>query len=287
MVKKADISTKKLISIAPENWVKWVTQIPDIITGEIINSEFQWISRESDVLVKATSPQYGEFLVLNELQLRYKLEMPKRMRAYTALAEEKYNLPVYPVLINILKESEEEIPHRYESEFAGLQARQDYRVINLWEVDVEIALSQPIPSLLPFVPILKNGGEEKIVRQALQMLRADEQLSQLETVMAFFATFVLDSVLVQQIMRWDMVVLRESPWYQQIREEGRREGREEGRQAMMSAIELSLEIKFGQEGLQLMPKISQIADLEQLKNIQRGIMTVNNVDELWEFMQSI
>lgn len=185
MVKKADISTKKLISIAPENWVKWVTQIPDIITGEIINSEFQWISRESDVLVKATSLQYGEFLVLNELQLRYKLEMPKRMRAYAALAEEKYNLPTYPVLINILKESEEEIPHRYESEFAGLQARQDYRVINLWEVDVEIALSQPIPSLLPFVPILKHGGEEAIVRQALQMLRADEQLSQLETVMAF------------------------------------------------------------------------------------------------------
>lgn len=37
-----------------------------------------------------------------------------------------------------------EIPTRYESEFAGLQARQDYRVINLWEVDVEIAFSEPI-----------------------------------------------------------------------------------------------------------------------------------------------
>jgi len=192
MVKKADISTKKLISLSPENWVKWVTQIPDITTGEILNSEFQWISRESDVLVKATSPQYGEFLVLNELQLRYKPETPKRMRAYAALAEEKYDLPTYPVLINILKESETEIPKRYESEFAGLQARQDYHVINLWEVDVKIALSQPIPSLLPFVPILKGGGEESTVRQALQMLRADEKLSQLETVMAFFATFVLD-----------------------------------------------------------------------------------------------
>ncbi len=44
-----------------------------------------------DVLVRATSPQYGEFIVLNELQLRYKPEMPKRMRAYAALAEEKYN----------------------------------------------------------------------------------------------------------------------------------------------------------------------------------------------------
>ncbi|MBR8837805.1 MAG: hypothetical protein DSM106950_28310, partial [Stigonema ocellatum SAG 48.90 = DSM 106950] len=35
-------------------------------------------------------------------------------------------------------------PTRYESNFAGLQARQDYRVINLWEVDVEIAFQQPI-----------------------------------------------------------------------------------------------------------------------------------------------
>ena len=282
MVKKADISTKKLISLAPENWVKWVTQIPDITTGEILNSEFQWISRESDVLIKATSPQYGEFLVLNELQLRYKLELPKRMRAYTALAEEKYDLPTYPVLINILKDSEAEIPKHYESEFAGLRARQDYHVINLWEVDVELALSQSIPSLLPFVPILKGGGEESTVRQALQMLRADEKLSQLETVMAFFATFVLDSALVQQIMRWDMAILQESPWYQQIREEGRREG---GRQVMLSSIELILEMKFGQEGLQLMPKVSQIAALEQLKNIQRSILTVNTFDELQQFMQ--
>jgi predicted transposase YdaD len=49
---------------------------------------------------------------------------------------------------------------------------------------------------------------------------SSEQLSQLETVLAFFATFVLDSALVQQIMRWDITVLRESPWYQQILREG-------------------------------------------------------------------
>jgi len=56
--------------------------------------------------------------------------MPKRMRAYAALAEEKYDLPTYPVLINILKESEAEIPNRYESEFAGLRARQDYTLLD-------------------------------------------------------------------------------------------------------------------------------------------------------------
>ncbi|GAB1537856.1 hypothetical protein NUACC21_05110 [Scytonema sp. NUACC21] len=228
MAQSADISTKKLISLAPDNWIKWVTQIPNIVAGEVLNSEFQWISRESDVLIRAQSPEYGEFLVLNELQLRYKANMPKRMRAHTALAEEKYDIPTYPVLINILKDTdgEIEIPTRYESNFAGLQARQEYRVINLWEVDVELVFQQPLPSLLPFVPILKGGGEESAIQQALQLLRQDEQLNQLETVLAFFASFVIDTALVQQIMRWDMAVLRESPWYQQILKEGETKGKE-------------------------------------------------------------
>jgi predicted transposase YdaD len=103
MSKPADVSTKRLISLAPNNWVKWVTQIPDVVAKEILNSEFQWISRESDVLIRVESQEYGKFLVLNELQLRYKPEMPRRMRAYAGLAEEKYQLPTYPVLINILR----------------------------------------------------------------------------------------------------------------------------------------------------------------------------------------
>ncbi|OCQ90419.1 transposase [Nostoc sp. MBR 210] len=274
MSKPADISTKRLISLAPNNWVKWVTQIPDIIAGEILNSEFQWISRESDVLIRVESQEYGKFLVLNELQLRYNPEMPRRMRAYAGLAEEKYKLPTYPVLINILKTSDVEIPTKYESNIAGLQVRQDYRVINLWEVDVSIAFEQPLPSLLPFVPILKGGGNESTIREALHLLQRDEQLNQLETVLAFFATFVLDSALVQQIMRWDMTVLRSSPWYQEIMREDR-----------LSSIELTLEVKFGNEGLNFMSKISQISDIEELKAIQRSILIAQNLDELKQLLE--
>lgn len=170
MVKPADTSTKKLISLAPDNWVRWVTNIPNIQAGEILSGEFQWISRESDVLIRATSPEHGEFLVLNELQLRYSSKMPRRMRSYAALAEEKYELPTYPVLINILPTGDVEIPTNFTSNLAGLRAIQDYRVINLWEVDVNIPFQQPLPSLLPFVPILQGGNDESIIREALQML---------------------------------------------------------------------------------------------------------------------
>ncbi len=198
----------------------------------------------------------------------------ERMRAYAALAEERYNLPVYPVLINILPPSETmEIVTGYESQVLGLQARQDYRVINLWEVDAQIVFQQPLPSLLPFVPVLKGGDEVAVVQQAVQALRADEQLNELEPLLAFFASFVLSSPLVQQIMRWDMAVLQESPWYQQILNEGRRE-------ELLSGIELGLELKFGAEGLQLMPEISQITDLDVLRTIREGLRTMNSLEEI-------
>jgi len=261
--------------------VQWVTQFPNLQVRDIIDSDFQWISREGDVLVRVYSPQLGEFLVLNELQLRYRSEMPRRMRAYAALAEEKYQLPTYPVLINILQVSDQEIPTRYESSFAGLEARQDYRVINLWEVDVEIAFQQPVSSLLPFVPILKGGAEETTIKRALRILRTDENLSELESLMAFLASFVLESRVVQQIMRWDMAVLEQSPWYQQILQQGEQRGILLGRrQEILSGIEVALEIKFGNDGLQLLPTISQILDLERLKAIQIALITGTTLDEL-------
>lgn len=286
MAKAADIGSKRLISLAPDLWVQWVTQSPDVEAREIISSDFQWVSRESDVLVRAYSPQDGEFLVLNELQLRYTSEMPRRIRAYAALAEERYKLPTYPVLINILPPpASVAIATSYESQFKGLIARQDYHVINLWEVDAQLVFQQPLPSLLPFVPILRGGGEESTVRRALQVLRTNEQLNELESLLAFFATFVLETPLVQQIMRWDMAVLRESPWYQEILQEGQQQGLQQGQQqglqqGLLLGIALGLELKFGTEGLQLLPEIREIDDVELLEEISQAIKTVDTLEAL-------
>ncbi len=282
MAQAADIGSKRLISLAPDLWVQWVTQIPNVEAREIVTSEFQWVTRESDVLVRAYSPQDGEFLVLNELQLRYNPQMPRRMRAYAALAEERYKLPTYPVLINILPPSPTVvIATCYESEFRGLQARQDYHVINLWEVEAELVFQQPLLSLIPFVPVLRGGGEESVVRRALQVLRTDEQLGELEPLLAFFASFVLESPLVQQIMRWDMAVLRESPWYQEILQEGQQRGIQQGmRRGLLSGITLGLELKFGSVGLQLLPEIREIENVELLEAIAEAIKTASTLDEL-------
>lgn len=78
-------------------------------------------------------------------------------------------------------------------------------------MDASIVFEQPLAPLLPFVPVLRGGGEPDLIQEAVQRLRQDASLNELEPLLAFFASFVLDTKLVRQILRWDMAVLRESP----------------------------------------------------------------------------
>jgi predicted transposase YdaD len=289
LAKVADIGGKRLLGLAPDAWARWVTQQADIVAREILGSEFQWVSRENDVLMKVYSPIHGEFLILNELQLRYTYKMPLRMRAYVALAQEKYGLPVYPVLVNILPPSANMvISDRFESNFLGLRSLQEFHVINLWEVDAAMVFEQSLDALLPFVPILKDGGNQQTVQRALVQLQQNEELVELESLLGFFASFVLDTELVHQIMRWDMTVLRESPWYREILQEGRQGGIEEGRQEGRQEGEQSLILRLLSRRIgELSPEMrSQIQALSifQLESLGEALLDFSAPSDLDEWL---
>jgi predicted transposase YdaD len=280
--KKADIGGKRLISLAPEKWVRWLTENPNLIVKEILSSDFQWVARENDVLLKVYSPEEGEFLILNELQLRYSGKMPQRINAYASLAEERYDLKVYPVLVNILPISDrKEIPNFYHSELMGMISHRDYRVINLWEIDANLVFEQQLSTLLPFVPILKNGDNETIVRQAVQLLRKDENLQELEPLLSFFASFVLDIPLVQQIMRWDMAILQESPWYQEIMKQGKNQGsKEEG----INLVSRLIKRRFGLIPPEISTKINNLS-VEKLELLAEEMLDITDINVLKNWLR--
>ena len=56
MAKSADIGSKRLISLAPNTWVRWLTGDPEAQALEFLSGEFQWVARAADVLIKAVSP---------------------------------------------------------------------------------------------------------------------------------------------------------------------------------------------------------------------------------------
>ena len=100
--------------------------------------------------------------------------------------------------------------------------------------------------------------------------------------MGFFASFVLDRGIVQQIMNWDMAIIQESPWYKQIEVESELCGELRGE---LRSIRATLKVKFGDVGLQLMPQISEISDLERLSAIFLHILTSNTLEEVQNFLQ--
>ncbi len=231
MTKTADIGSKRLISLAPEVWARWLTGDPAVEVLDFLSGEFQWVARATDVLLKARSPKHGTFLIANEIQFRPDARMPQRIRAYAALAEERYGLNVYPVVVNILRpKSEAVIVDHYHSELMGLIAHQDYKVLNLWEIDASVVINQPWTTLLPFVPVLRGGDSEATINKALALLRADATIAEMEPLLAFFATFVMTPDEVRNVMRWNATMLRESPWYNEFMKEGLELGLEQGLQ---------------------------------------------------------
>lgn len=72
---------------------------------------------------------------------------------------------------------------------------------------------------------------------------------------------------------------------QQGIEQERQQSRQQFKQILLESIELGLELKFGNEGLSLLPEISLLEDVEQLRAIQTALRTVNNVEELRRIYQ--
>ncbi|MBC7797885.1 MAG: DUF4351 domain-containing protein [Pyrinomonadaceae bacterium] len=231
---KYDLSGKNLISISPETWVKWATKLDDVVSCEIVSGEMQFISRDTDSLVRVVSKSAGEILVLFEIQMHYRPEMPRRMRAYAALAEEKYGLLVYPILVNIIS-TRLHIPTRYESTIMNLSAVQEYRVFNLWEVSADETLRENHTVLLPFVPLMKGGDSEDTLQRTSEQIKTaikleqGDQLEKANTILRLFASFVFESDVLDRILGGDMQrIIEETPFYQEILRRGLRDGIEKG-----------------------------------------------------------
>lgn len=58
------------------------------------------------------------------------------------------------------------------------------------------------------------------------------------------------------------------------------------RQGLLEGISLGLKLKFGSSGLSLLPEISEIGDVEQLRAILAGLETVNTLSEVRRLYQS-
>ena len=98
--------------------------------------------------------------------------------------------------------------------------------------------------------------------------------------MAFIAGNVLPIETVRSIMRWDMAILRESPWYNEILQEGVDIGVEKGigigfENAMLSMANHALQRRFGQPNPALVAQLKQLSP-NQLQDVIEVIYTASS-----------
>ncbi|MBD2200247.1 DUF4351 domain-containing protein [Calothrix anomala FACHB-343] len=81
-------------------------------------------------------------------------------------------------------------------------------------------------------------------------------------------------------MRWDMSILRESPWYQEILTEGEQKGLQQGAQRQLIQV---LRLRFGEIPQSVQANLEN-QSVEQLENLMAVAIAVNSLDE---FIQSL
>ncbi len=122
---------------------------------------------------------------------------------------------------------------------------------------------------------MRGGDTEQMLRRCAERIRQEPQAAELETVLALFASRVMDINLVKQIVRWNMEeIIEELPLMQEFRdkwiERGREDGLEEGeRKATLKALRRTLLVRFGAVSDTLDEQLNHLdlATLEQLNEI--------------------
>ncbi len=284
---KADVSGKWLFGDAPEEWVRWMLADPTLEVEEFLSAEFQHVLRHSDALLRVRDIE-GPFLLLVELQLHYDPRMPRRMQAYAALAEEKYKLLAYPLVFYLLPPSPGvSLPDRYYSEFRGLVARRDFRVVKAWTLEAWEVVEQGPLALVPLTPLMR-GADENVVHAGARVLQERGAGEEMEVALALFASFMMDAERVRQIVRWEMAVLRESPWYQEIIQEGRQEGLQEGIQKGLSEAVLHLvQTHFDLPGSAVEDLATQLQRVKETKVLRQLLVDAASAESIDEFRASL
>jgi hypothetical protein len=169
VAKQWDRLIKLLMQANPQDLVSW------ILTGAVyqgeLNVELQKDPITADLLY--TVKWMGQQVVLHvEFQRQGDDEMDRRTWKYNCLTSIHTELPVYSVVVYLVKKGSIVDPP-YEMKLpTGFPIHRFYfQNIKLWEIPGEVLKQQKLPGLLPLLPLTKEGNCREIVEEMIEGLQ--------------------------------------------------------------------------------------------------------------------
>ncbi len=273
---------------------------------ESLDKEFQQIVREAeqgdkraDKLVKVWLRDGTDLWLLIHIEIQSQREaaFPQRMFVYHYRIFDLYNRQV--VSLALLGDGDAAwLPQSFGYERWGCELRLRFPVVKLLQfAEVEPALAiqgDPIAALVqthlatlaePCDPMSLFVRERRIIRSLYE--RGFEK----QTILDLFRVIhrmidlpeELSARLKHEHFEWEgeknMPIVLD--FELEAIERGKAEGKAEGlREGLLEAIELGLKLRFGVEGLQCLPVVRQLADIDALRRVKQAIETAATPDDI-------
>ena len=266
---------------------------------EFLDKELQEVVRDAelgrrfaDKLVKLyrTNGEENWILVHVEVQSQESDDFPKRIFSYNYRIFDRYDREVASLAI-LGDERANWRPSQYGYQLFGCSVDFRFPVVKL--VDYQLRLSELEASTNPFATVVMahlaaletSGDRPARLRQKLALVRRLYSMgfsrSDVLNLFAFIDWMLTLPLDLETEFKRSVEQLEAEFEMRYVTSFERIARREE----LLEGIELGLELKFGSVGLTIMPEISRLEDIEQLRAIRSGIKTASTVEELRQIYQ--
>ena len=268
---------------------------------------------EADLLVQAQFQNRSSYFLIHvENQSYNQADFNKRMYRYFSRLHEKYDLPIYPIVVFSYEKPQKAAESSYQLEFPDFKVLEfNYRVLQLNQLNWRDFLSQPNPVASALMAKMQIATEErpKVKAECLRLLvtlKLDPAKMQL--ISGFIDTYLNLDESEEQVFQTELGTIESeereqvmeivTSWMRtgikQGREEGLeeglqrglQEGRQEGLQRETELILRQLKRKIGQLTPEIESQVKQL-EIEELENLGETLLDFQQLEDLTSWLSNL
>jgi hypothetical protein len=245
---------------------------------------------EADLLVQAQfQSQSSYFLIHVENQSYNQADFNKRMFRYFARLHEKYNLPIYPVVVFSYTKPQKAAESTYQIEFPDFRVLEfNYQVVQLNQLNWRDFLNQrnPIASALMAKMQIAPEDRPKVKAECLRLLvtlRLDPAKMQL--ISGFIDTYLNLNELEEQVFRDEIgtIELEDKEEVMQIVTSWMRTGIQQGQASMVMRL---LKHKFGEIDQDVEAQIQKLVS-PQLEDLSEALLDFQQREDITTWLSHL